>query len=337
MALSPGLAWTLMILSMICWGSWANTFKLTRGVRFELFYWDYAIGSAISALLLAGLLDTPAASGARFPGSLLATSPAALLEAAAAGVVFNLANLLLVAAIAIAGLAVAFPVAIGTALIIGTVLTFFVDHKGAPLLIAVGVAFAALAIVCCATAYRAQVRELKVTRRGVIICLVSGLLMATWAPLAASSMRAAAGEAAPGPAALGAAAAYALTPLSSFAVFAIAALVSTLPFNLYFMRRPLTDVPVSLREYSAGGIRWHLLGLLGGAVWAIGTASNLVAGNSVGFAVSYAIGQSAPLVASLWGIFVWKEFAGASPAAARALAAMFVCYLAAIGILSRAT
>jgi glucose uptake protein len=91
-----------------------------------------------------------------------------------------------------------------------------------------------------------------------------------------------------------------------------------------------------MREYSAGGIRWHLLGLLGGAVWAIGTASNLVAGKSVGFAVSYAIGQSAPLVASLWGIFVWKEFAGASAAATRALAAMFVFYLAAIGILSRA-
>jgi glucose uptake protein len=322
MALSPGLAWTLMILSMICWGSWANTFKLTRGVRFELFYWDYAIGVAVSALLLAILMDTPRASGASFPASLLSTRPAALAEAAAAGIVFNLANLLLVAAIAIAGLAVAFPVAIGTALIVGTALTFFVDHKGAPLVIALGVSFAAVAIVCCAAAYRAQARELQFTRRGVIICLVSGLLMASWAPLAASSMRAVSAQA--------------LTPLASFAVFAVAALISTLPFNLYLMRRPLIGVPVSMREYSAGGIRWHLLGLLGGAVWAIGTASNLVAGKSVGFAVSYAIGQSAPLVASLWGIFVWKEFAGASAAATRALAAMFVFYLAAIGILSRA-
>lgn len=322
MALTPGLAWTLMILSMICWGSWANTFKLTRGVRFELFYWDYAIGVAVSALFLALLLDTPGASGASFPQSLMSARPEALMEAAAAGVVFNLANLLLVAAIAIAGLAVAFPVAIGTALIVGTALTFFVDHKGAPLLIALGVCFAALAIVCCAVAYRAQARELQFTRRGVLICLVSGLLMASWAPLAASSMRGVAEQA--------------LTPLASFAVFAVAALISTLPFNLYLMRRPLIGVPVSMREYSAGGIRWHLLGLVGGAVWAIGTASNLVAGNSVGFAVSYAIGQSAPLVASLWGIFVWKEFAGASPAATKGLAAMFVFYVAAIGILSRA-
>jgi len=320
-----------MILSMICWGSWANTFKLTRGVRFELFYWDYALGLVVSALLLAAFMDTPAGSGASFPQSLLTSRASALAEAAAAGVVFNLANLLLVAAIAIAGLAVAFPVAIGTALIIGTALTFFVDHKGAPFMIAAGVSFAAVAIVCCAAAYRAKGRELQVTRRGVIICLVSGLLMGSWAPLAASSMRAVAG-----PSAAGAAQAYALTPLASFAVFAVAALVSTVPFNLYLMRRPLIDVPVSMSEYSAGGIRWHLLGLLGGAVWATGTASNLVAGNSVGFAVSYAIGQSAPLVASLWGIFVWKEFAGARVAAKRALIAMFVFYLAAIGILSRA-
>jgi glucose uptake protein len=319
--MSANLAWALMILSMVCWGSWANTFKLTRGVRFELFYWDYAIGMALSAFLLAALADTPAADGATFPRSLVTATPIALGQAAAAGVVFNLANLLLVAAIAMAGLAVAFPLAIGTALIIGTALTFYVDGKGAPLGLALGVALAAIAIVCCAAAYRAQTKELKVTRKGVTVSLVSGLLMASWAPLAAASM-----QKAPG----------ALTPLASLAVFAVAALLCTVPFNLYLMRHPLIDVPVSMHDYFRGGIRWHLLGLLGAVVWTIGTASNLVAGNSVGFAVSYAIGQSAPLVASLWGIFVWKEFAGAGPAATRALVAMFSFYIAAIAVLSRA-
>jgi glucose uptake protein len=319
--LSPSLAWVLMFLSMTCWGSWANTFKLTRGVRFELFYWDYAIGMAASAFVLAAIADTPAAGGAAFPASLLTTSSTALCQAAAAGVVFNLANLLLVAAIAMAGLAVAFPVAIGAALIVGTALTYVVDRKGSPLIIALGVAFAAVAIVCCAAAYRAQAKGSTVTRKGVIICLVSGLLMASWSPLAAASM-----QKAPG----------ALTPLSSLGIFAIAALVSTLPFNLYFMHRPLNDVPVTMRGYAQGGIGWHMLGLLGGVIWTIGTASNLVAGSSVGFAIAYAIGQSAPLVASLWGIFVWKEFAGAGSSATRALVAMFVFYIAAIGILSRA-
>jgi len=319
--LRAGLAWALMILSMVCWGSWANTFKLTKGVRFELFYWDYAVGLALSSMVLAAVLDVPNGYGNAFPASLLDASRTALWQAAAAGVVFNLANLLLVAAIDMAGLAVAFPVAIGTALIVGTALTYFVDRKGAPLLIAIGVAFAAVAVVFCASAHRAQTRELKVNRRSVVVCLVSGLLMASWSPFAAASM-----QKAPG----------ALTPLSSLAVFAIAALISTLPFNGYLMRRPLTGSPVSMREYTQGGVRWHVLGLLGGAIWTVGTASNLVAGNAVGFAVSYAIGQSAPLVASLWGIFVWKEFAGAGPAATRALAAMFLFYLAAIGVLSRA-
>jgi glucose uptake protein len=309
-----------MILSMICWGSWANTFKLTRGVRFELFYWDYALGLAAATWVFAALAG-PGPDGLAFPGNLTAASSTALAEAAAAGVVFNLANLLLVAAIAMAGLAVAFPVAIGTALIVGTALTFFVDRKGSPLLITMGVAFAALAIVACAAAYRAQATSSSVTRKSVIICLVSGLLMASWAPLAAASMRPLRGT---------------LTPLASLAVFGLGVLVSTVPFNLYFMRRPLSDVPVSMSAYTRGGFGWHVLGLLGGVVWTIGTTANLVAGSSVGFAISYAIGQSAPLVASLWGIFVWREFAGAGPAAKRALAAMFVCYLAAIGILSRA-
>jgi glucose uptake protein len=319
--LSPSLAWALMFLSMTCWGSWANTFKLTRGIRFELFYWDYAIGMAVTAFALAAIGDTHSTAGETFPASLLTATPAALVQAAAAGVVFNLANLLLVAAIAMTGLAVAFPVAIGAALIVGTGLTFFVDRKGSPLIIAAGVAFAVVAIVCCAAAYRAQAKGSTVTRKGVVICLVSGLLMASWSPLAAASMQKGPGS---------------LTPLTSLAVFAVGALVSTLPFNLYFMRRPLNDVPVSMSGYFAGGISWHFLGLLGGVVWTIGTASNLVAGSSVGFAIAYAIGQSAPLVASLWGIFVWKEFAGASPAAVRALAAMFLFYLAAIGTLSQA-
>ncbi|MGA2188038.1 MAG: AcrB/AcrD/AcrF family protein, partial [Steroidobacteraceae bacterium] len=231
MVLSPILAWALMLLSMTCWGSWANTFKLTRGVRFELFYWDYAIGVAVSAAALAAIADHPA-GGAAFPGSLLTASTAALGQAAAAGVVFNFANLLLVAAISMAGLAVAFPVAIGTALIVGTALTFFVDRKGSPLIIAAGVAFAVVAIVCCAAAYRAKATGGTITRKGVVICLISGLAMGSWSPLAAASMQMGPGS---------------LTPLTSLAVFGVGVLLSTIPFNLYFMRRPLVDVPVSMR------------------------------------------------------------------------------------------
>jgi glucose uptake protein len=313
---STAAALALMLLSMTCWGSWANTYKLAGTVRFELFYWDYAIGLALTAIALAFYSD-----GAALLPELRAATSTALWEAVAAGVVFNLANLLLVAAIALAGLAVAFPLGIGTALIVGTALTFLVDRKGTPGYIVVGVALAVIAIVACATAYRRQAGGLTVTRKGVIICLVSGILMACWAPLAAASMRGGPGG---------------LSTFSSLAVFAVGALLSTIPFNLYFMRRPLSGEPVALRAYGSGGARWHLLGLLGGVIWTVGTAANLVAGHATGFAVSYAIGQSAPLVASLWGIFVWREFSPITGAVARPLIAMYVFYAAAILVLSRA-
>ena len=310
-----------MILSMICWGSWANTFKLTRGhLRFELFYWDYAIGLIVTALFAAIIAGHSLAS-AEFPEGLFAANRASLLWALASGIIFNLANLLLVAAIAVAGLAVAFPVAIGTALIVGTALTFLVEQKGAALFIGAGVALAALAVISCAAAYRAQSSEIKVTRKGVIICLISGLLMASWAPLAAGSMQKAPGY---------------LTPLSSFVVFAVGVAISTVPFNLYFMRRPIIGAPVPMRAYFESPLRWHVLGFIGGAIWSVGTLSNLVAGHSAGFAISYAVGQSAPLVASLWGIFVWREFASASSQSRCALIAMFLFYVAAIAVLAKA-
>jgi glucose uptake protein len=313
---STSTALVLMLLSMTCWGSWANTYKLAGNVRFELFYWDYAIGLAITAIALAWYSD----GNALLP-QIQAATAASLWEAIAAGVVFNLANLLLVAAIAIAGLAVAFPLGIGTALIVGTGLTFLVDHKGSPTYIIIGVALAVLAIIACATAYRRQSGGLNVTRKGVVICLVSGILMACWAPLAAASMRGGPGG---------------LSTFGALAVFSIGALVSTLPFNFYLMRRPLSGAPVSMGDYGKGGARWHILGLIGGAIWTVGTTSNLVAGHATGFAVSYAIGQSAPLVASLWGIFVWHEFAPVRAAVVRPLVAMYGFYTAAILVLSRA-
>ena len=311
--LTAPAAFGLMMLSMVCWGSWANTYKLSGQVRFELFYWDYAIGLAAAAVLLAFRFDA---------ASIEHAAAGAVWQAAAAGTVFNLANMLLVAAISVAGLAVAFPVGIGTALIAGTALTYTVDRKGDLSYIVVGVLLAALAVGCCALAYKHQARGLKVTRRGVLLCMASGILMASWSPLAASSMKGTSG---------------ALAPFGSLMVFALAALLSTVPFNLYFMGRPLNGLPLRMRTYAQVAPRVHLLGLIGGAIWTIGTASNLVAGRAVGFAISYAIGQSAPLVASLWGIFVWREFAGAGHKVVRALLAMYVFYVAAIVVLAHAS
>jgi len=238
------------------------------------------------------------------------------------GIVFNLANILLVGAIAIAGLAVAFPVAIGTALVLGTILTYLVQRTGNPALLFAGVALALVAIIADALAYKELGGgKLKVTKKGIWICIVSGLLMGSWSPFTAASMAEGAGQ---------------LTPYTSTVFFTLAALISTFVFNIYFMEKPLVGKPVSLSGYTAGQPSWHVLGLLGGFIWSIGTAFNLIAGRATGFAISYAIGQSAPMVAALWGVLVWKEFAGANSKAKTYLVLMFLFYAGAIAVIANA-
>jgi len=320
---SYGLALLLVILCAACWGSWANTYKLARGVRFELFYWDYAIGIFLMALLLAFTLGSAGGGEDAFLANLHEAGAGRIVQAMIGGAVFNLANILLVAAISIAGLAIAFPVSIGTALVLGTVLAYTVEPKGTQGLIALGVALAVAAILADALAYKELGGgKVKVTRRGLWICIVSGLLMGSWVRFTTVAMAPGEGR---------------LTPYTSTVFFTLSALLSTIPFNLYFMKKPLAGEPVSMSGYFRGGARWHVLGLLGGFIWSLGTAFNLIAGSRVGFAISYAIGQSAPMVAALWGVLVWKEFEGASAKAKRNLALMFVFYIGAIVALASAS
>ena len=319
---SYGLALLLMIICMICWGSWANTYKLTKDVRFELFYWDYAIGIFVMALILAFTLGSWQGGPDSFMANLESATGNRILQAMIGGTVFNLANILLVAAIAIAGLAVAFPVAIGTALVLGTVWAYIEEPKGNATLIAIGVALAVAAIISDALAYKELGGgKITVTKKGIWICIISGLLMGSWVRFTTVAMAPGEGQ---------------LTPYTSTVFFTLAALLSTIPFNLYFMKRPLIGEPVSMSGYFKGGVSWHVLGILGGFIWSIGTGFNLVAGSAVGFAIAYAIGQSAPMVAALWGVFVWKEFEGANAKAKTYLALMFLFYFGAIVALASA-
>jgi glucose uptake protein len=319
---SAGLALLLMILCAACWGSWANTFKLTKGVRFELFYWDYAIGIFVMAVILALTLGSTPGGPDAFLNNLKQAGSSRILLAMLGGVVFNIANILLVAAIAMAGLAVAFPVSIGTALVLGTILTYLVQRSGNPLLLFLGVAMALIAIVADALAYKELGGgKLQLEKKSLVVCIVSGLLMGSWSPFTAASMAEGAGQ---------------LTPYTSTVFFTLGALLSTIPFNLYFMKKPLVGEPVTFAGYFEGGMSWHVLGLLGGFIWSTGTAFNLIAGRAVGFAAAYAIGQSAPMVAALWGIFVWKEFEGAPGKAKSYLALMFLFYIGAIAVIANA-
>jgi len=304
-----------MLLSMVCWGSWANTLKLCPQYRFQLFYGDYVLGMIGGAVLWALTLGSMGSTGARAFADLAQASGTAILLAAAGGAVFNVANLLLVAAIDIAGLAVAFPIGIGLALIIGAVSNYLVSPNGNPLLLFGGIALVTTAIILDAVAYRLrETTRRAMSRRGIVISLVSGVLMGTFYPLVSKAMT--------GPGALG--------PYSALIVFSLGVALCSIPANYLLMRAPLDgSAPARMAGYWHAKGSWHVSGLLGGAIWGTGAMANFVASrvHIVGPAVSYSIGQGATMVSACWGVFVWREFATAPAKAKTALAWMFLFFL----------
>jgi glucose uptake protein len=321
-----GVVLGLMIVSMLCWGSWANTLKLCPRFPFQLFYWDYTFGLLLGALFWGFTLGSHGASGLAFVDDLRHVSAVSVLWAAAGGAVFNTANLLLVAAIDIAGMAVAFPIGIGLALVIGSVSGYLLAPVGNVYVVFGGVSLVAAAIVCDAMAYRARSgRQTAVQTRGLVISLVAGALMGIFYPLVTRSMRVGAGGGVPpGP--------YAITFL-----FLCGAFVANVPVNLLLMKRPLTGAAaLDIREYFAAKSVWHLCGILGGVIWATGGVASFVSSraHSVGSAVAYALGQGATMISAVWGVFVWREFAGAPIRARRFLVAMFVLFLLGLGALA---
>jgi glucose uptake protein len=136
---SYALAVILCFVTMLCWGSWANTQKLTsKEWRFQLFYWDYAIGLFLLALFLALTLGSRGSVGRSFLTDLSQASGEAVWSALVGGIIFNLANILLVAAIDIAGMAVAFPVGVGIALVLGVITNYLATPVGNPWLLFLG-------------------------------------------------------------------------------------------------------------------------------------------------------------------------------------------------------
>jgi glucose uptake protein len=314
-------ALVMMVITAICWGSWANTYKGVKNYRFELFYWDYAIGIFLTALVLALTLGSTGHDSSSFFNNVSSADGANIAWALLAGAIFNLANLLLVAGIDMVGLAVAFPLAIGIALVVGVVLSYVQQPKGSLAMLSAGVACALAAVIFDGKAYGALGTGKAATRKSVVICVVSGVLMGLWAPFSTRALTHG----------------NTLGPYSVCVFLTLGALLSCLIWNIYLMRRPLVGEPVAFSGFFHGPTRGHNLGLLGGAIWSVGTVFNLVAASLTGVAISYAIGQSAPVVAALWGVFAWKEFTGASRKAKAYLALMFVFYLLAVMLTAGAT
>jgi glucose uptake protein len=313
------VALLMMLVSMLCWGSWANTEKIDRTRRFELYYWDYMWGIVVCALLFGLTLGrTNPAATASFFHNLDSASTRSLAEAFAGGMIFNLGNLLLVAAISVAGMAVAFPLGAGLALVIGAVLNYVISPVGNRLLLFGGILLVSAAIASNAMAYRGLSKSTKAGTKGIVLSLLCGVVIGLFYPFVAKALT--------GQNHLG--------PYTVYFVFAVGALVSNFPFNYAFMRRPVIGSPLSLGDYFKGGRAVHAWGVLGGLIWGTGTICSFVAAYTpmVGPATSFSLGEGNTMISAVWGVFVWKEFRGANSQVKRLLALMFALFV--LGLVS---
>ncbi len=313
------------VITMLCWGSWANTQKLAgKRWRFEFFYWDYVIGVMLMALVFAFTLGSSGQLGRGFLEDLRQADPSNLGSAFVGGIVFNAANILLVASIAIAGMAVAFPVGIGIALVVGVLINYLTDPKGDPLLLFLGVALITAAIILDALAYRKLPGQKQSGgAKGLVLAVLCGVLMANFYRFVAVSMSRDfvamdAGK---------------LSPYTAMVLFSLGMLVSNFVFNTAIMLKPFVGEPVPPRDYLKGTAQDHLWGIVGGMIWAVGMTFSIIAFGVAGAAISYGLGQGATLVAALWGVFIWKEFRGAPEGTDRLLALMFAGYVVGLALL----
>ena len=309
-----GLALFLMTLSMLCWGTWANTQKITRQWPFELYYFDYTVGLLLCSLIFGLTLgQTDPSSPQSFFMNLRAASQRSLWLAFAGGAVFSVGNILIVAAISVAGMAVAFPIGAGLALVVGAVLNYVVSPAGNPVLIFSGIALVCIAIALDALAYKGISQSGGNAAKGILLSVIGGIGAGLFYPLVAKSL------AGPGH----------LEPYTVYVIFSLGAMASALPMIYLLIRRPLTGSSLSLRSYVRGRWSVHAWGIAGGLIWGIGTIANFVASYvpMIGPATSFSMGEGNTMISALWGVFVWKEFRGASSRVRLYLGLMFLFFL----------
>lgn len=313
------------IITMLCWGSWANTQKLAAANwRFELFYWDYVLGILLLSLLFAFTLGSMGNEGRSFMVDVQQADSASIRSAIWGGILFNAANILLGAAIAIAGMSVAFPVGIGLALVVGVIVNYLDAPVGNALMLFGGVGLVALAILLNASAYRKLSSSTGgVSTKGLVLSVIAGALMGLFYKYVANSMFPDFTQPLPGK----------LSPYSAVVLFSIGILLSNVLFNSLLMWRPFVGTPVTYADYFRGNLKNHLTGVLGGVIWCIGMSFSIIASDKAGPAISYGLGQGATIVAALWGIYIWKEFKGAPAGTNTLLNSMLLCYIIGLGLI----
>lgn len=322
------LAVILCFVTMVCWGSWGNTQKLAaKSWRYELFYWDYVIGMVLFALLLGLTLGSHGDEGRPFLTDLAQGDKTSFLYVLLGGAIFNASNILLSASVSMAGMTVAFPLGVGIALVLGVIINYLGTPSGDWTLLALGVLCVVCAIVVNAVA-SARMNKGKEqalnSRKGIWVAILAGVLMSLFYRFVVMGMDVenfaspAEGK---------------LTPYTAIFIFSVGVLLSNFLFNTLAMRFPFVGEPVGYGAYFRGSLSTHATGMLGGCIWCLGTGLSYIASGQAGPAISYALGQGAPMVAALWGIFVWKEFRGASRSVNYLLLTMFVAFLTGLALI----
>ena len=327
---SYSLAVVFCFVTMLCWGSWANTQKLAaKSWRYELFYWDYVIGMVLFSLLLAFTAGSIGSQGRPFLEDLGQLSLESIGWILLGGLVFNVSNILLSASTSIAGLAVAFPLGVGIALVMGVLnnlLLHPVEGQNTTLLW-IGVALVVAAVICNGVAsgkVSNEQRDPRQNRKGIILAVIAGVVMSFFSALVYNGVdldnfaAPAAGKA---------------TPYTAMVIFSLGVFLSNFIVNTIVMKKPFVGEPVTYKQYFAGNMKTHLVGILGGAIWGLGTSLNYISAGTAGAAVSYALGQGAPRIAAIWGVFVWKEFKGAPRKVNLLLTAMFIAFIAGLSVI----
>jgi glucose uptake protein len=328
----------VMIFGVLCLGSWASTFKLGGKWRFELYYFDFAFGVLLACLILAFTVGSNGFDGFSFVDDLMHGGKRQWFYGFVAGVIFNCANMLLMASVSVAGMSVGFPVGIGTATVVGAILGLLVRGGTNPLLVAGGCLMLLAAVAAGAAANNgrgilrhealAKAGKAKSTRRptsikGIILAVISGLLMGSFTPLVQQGMEGDLG----------------LGPYAIMFVFGVGVFFSTFAFNMFFVNLAVEGEPVEIGDYFRTNPKVHLYGLSGGAIWTIGATAVLVAGAApaganLGVPLNFGLSQFYPILAALWGILVWKEFSDADMKVKLTSLLMLVFYVCGLVLLS---
>jgi glucose uptake protein len=313
------LAVILCAVAMICWGSWQNTQNLIgKTWRFEHYYWDFSIGILFFSLIMAFTFGSFGDGGRSFLPDLQQAGPKNLLSAVLGGIIWNMGTLLLVAAISIAGMSVAFPIGGGIGWTLGILINYIGKPEGNASFLFGGTGFIILAILLSMQSYRKLAsQQQKPTLKGILLSIFAGLCIAFFYRFVASSLAVDFTPAEAGK----------ISSYTAVVFFSIGALICTIIFNPVFMARPIQGEPVRMSEWFKAGFGTHLLGMLGGAIWCLGNSVSFMSVGAASPAISYGLSNSAPVIAALWGIFVWKEFKDAPKGTNLILALMFGCYL----------